>query len=181
MIIFKILAIASVLVTGNSIEVEDVEPPIHDPIVIGGTEILDTTPELVEPVKKPVEAKPVKDSMAVCDLNADFASYMGYQHITRGKQLEYQQQAYTNNRGYREYDGYVMIAMAKRYGNVGDLITVTFSNDHTETFIMGDIKGNTNCTHGDSIIEIIVDESIIADRRLGKIQEYSYTLKEIRK
>lgn len=191
MIIFKVIAIASVLITGNSLEVEDVEPPSIEPIKLGGIETLDLTPELVEPPKEPIEVEPelvevvevaeiVKaETLSVCDTNAAFASYMGYQHITRGTQMEYQQGAYTNSRGYREYNGYVMIAMANRYGNVGDLVTITFENGHIETFILGDIKGNTDCTHGNSIIEVIVDEGIIADRSLGKIQEYSYRLEEI--
>ena len=145
----------------------------------------------LEALKRPItpELEPIttKD-MPVCNVNSRFASYMSYKAITNqsSKQYELQQIASTNIKGYRELEDRVMIAMHSQYGSVGDKLVITFNDGSTVNVILGDIKANTDCSHyvnenESSIIEVIVDVSIITDKHLGKIAEYSKPIIKIEK
>lgn len=129
-----------------------------------------------------------KQELEVCNINSSFASYMSYKAITNqsSKQYELQQIASTNIKGYRELEDRVMIAMHSQYGSVGDKLVITFNDGSTVNVILGDIKANTDCSHyvnenESSIIEVIVDVSIITDKHLGKIAEYSKPIIKIEK
>lgn len=150
------------------------EPLVIEPKEVKEVEIVEEVIEEVEEVVKEV-VKPPTHGMEVCYNGVNFASYMDYRAITRGSQLELQNKSATNELGLRTYNGMVLIAMANRYGNVGDTIQVTFEDNHTEWFVIGDIKGGTDCTHGNSLIEVIVDTNLVASevRRDGKVHQYS--------
>ena len=178
-------------------------------LFVGGTNVegIITLPEAEEPPTSletivTVEFEPYQDgelkeikkeveftSLKVCD-NSSFASYMDYRTITNtnSEQYKLQEVSKTNEKGYRTKGDKVLIAVHSRYGKVGDELKITFVDNHTEHFIIGDIKSSkqTNCSHPvgngeSSIIEIIVDTNIIKDRRLGKILDYSKVLKKIEK
>lgn len=132
---------------------------------------------LKEPIKSDIK-QVWREYMPVCDLKADFASYMDYRAITNSKQFDVQQLAITNEKGYRIYNDRVLIAIHSQYGKVGDELIITFADDTEHRFIIGDIKANTECSHyvngsRSSLIEIIVDSKLIADRNLGEIRKYS--------
>lgn len=163
-------------------------------LVLGSNDTtLTITPKEEEPPPKAIKRAVASEievveleSTPVCDTSASFASYMDFRAITRHTQYDLQQVAITNEKGYREIDGRIMIAIHSQYGSVGDKLKITFSDDSQVNVIIGDIKANTDCSHyvnenEQSIIEVIVDTTIITDRRLGKIKEYSKTINKIEK
>lgn len=101
-------------------------------------------------------------SMNVCNTTATFKSYMSYKAITLTSSPQYklQSQAATGDYGIRMVNGRYLIAMASTYGEVGDELNLTLSSGKVIYVMIGDIKGNTDCTHADgSLIEFIVDIS----------------------
>ncbi len=93
-----------------------------------------------------------------------FKSYMGYNAITnrRSPQWRLQQSAYTGNYGVRMVNGRYMVAMANKYGNVGDSVDIVLSTGRVVPAIIGDIKASSQVDyygrHGDgSLVEFIVD------------------------
>ena len=77
----------------------------------------------------------------------DFKSYMPYTTITNeaSKQLELQQQAYTDSNGLRCIDNRPMIAVGTGWGvSVGDIVLVTCENNNSFEAIIGDIKDNVD-------------------------------------
>jgi hypothetical protein len=94
-------------------------------------------PQQEEPQTQPQETTSTNHS--------DFKSYMPYTTITNraSKQLELQQQAYTDSNGLRCIDGRPMIAVGTGWGvSVGDVVLVTCENNNSFEAIIGDIKDN---------------------------------------
>ncbi|XCH78863.1 MAG: hypothetical protein WHF31_15275 [Candidatus Dehalobacter alkaniphilus] len=108
-----------------------------------------------------IEAKePVYKTMPVCSTTSTFKSWMDYSKITSqtSRQWKLQQTAKTDTYGFRRYNGYYMVAMAKQYGPVGTMYIITLSSGETIYAIIGEIKGATTCVHQDgSMIEFIID------------------------
>lgn len=95
---------------------------------------------------QPQQEKPQTQSQAKAPTNRnDFKSYMPYTAITNiaSKQLELQQQAYTDENGLRCIDGKPMIAVGTGWGvSVGDIVLITCANSNSFEAIIGDIKDN---------------------------------------
>lgn len=116
------------------------------------------TPEETE-VTSVIE-KIATETLSVCNPSATFKSYMDYRAITNTGSPQYrlQTQATTGDYGIRTVDGRYTVAMASQYGSVGDELNITLSSGAIIYVVIGDIKGNTSCTHSDgSMIEFIVD------------------------
>lgn len=110
-----------------------------------------------------VQPEPFIDATRVIKACADgeFKSYMDYRAITnrKSRQWELQQDAVTKD-GFRIYKGFHMIAVTQRYGEVGDIVIVTFEKSALFA-IIGDTKGvgHDDCQseRDGSIVEFIVD------------------------
>jgi hypothetical protein len=77
----------------------------------------------------------------------DFKSYMPYTAITSkaSKQLELQQQAYTDKNGLRCIDGRPMVAVGTGWNlSVGDIALITCDNGNNFEVVIGDIKANVD-------------------------------------
>ena len=98
--------------------------------------------------------------------DSTFKSYMDYRMITNtsSEQYKLQQSAYTNEQGLREYKGFILVAVASRYGNVGDILAIDLEADSIYA-IIGDIKdkGHDGCSsdRDGSMVEFIVDTQVI--------------------
>lgn len=79
---------------------------------------------------------------------------------TSSKQYELQEKSVTNEKGFRTYQGRKLIAIANY--EVGTYLDLKLDDDTVIKVIVGDIKANTSCLHGDgSLIEFIVDTNIM--------------------
>lgn len=144
-----ILALAVALI-GSSFSIinRQVDKAVEEPVY------MDPTPDEESDIIPAYETKPI------CSSTSTFKSWMDYRKITNTstRQWRYQQIATTDEYGFRLVDGYYMVAMAKQYGPVGTKYLITFSGGQQMRAIIGDVKGNTSCTHPDgSMIEMIVD------------------------
>ena len=109
--------------------------------------------------------------------NTGFKSYMDYRALTNRSSRQYalQQEAYTNEQGFRIYDGYYMIALGTYYAkSVGERFRITLDSGQSFLAITGDIKSDahTDSLHqhrGGNIVEFIVDQRLIPStcRRMG--------------
>jgi hypothetical protein len=111
--------------------------------------------------------------MEACSSNT-FKSYMDYRTITatRTKQWRLQQQATTDEQGFRKIGGRYLVAVSKTYGKAGDWIVIILDGERQIDAIIGDIKSGTTCTHPDgSMLEFIVDVSQLSTsvRRSGNV------------
>lgn len=118
------------------------------------------------------EEKPKWTSVEPCNTNNSFKSYMDYRKITNtnSKQYALQQDASTNDDGFRVYGGRVMIAIANY--EVGTELDLTLDDGSVIEVVVGDVKANTTCLHGDgSMIEFIVDTNTMSNEwlRLGDL------------
>lgn len=89
---------------------------------------------------------------------------MSYKAITdtSSPQWYYRTHGETNDLGLREYQGHVLVAMGLPYGNVGDKLKIEFESGQELEVIIGDSKGD-RCSHDDgSMIEFIVDTSVLS-------------------
>ena len=123
--------------------------------------LLEARMEATEPIKVVSSTKIIKP----CTDNT-FKSYMDYRMITNtsSEQYKLQQSAYTNEQGLREYKGFILVAVASRYGNVGDILAIDLEADSIYA-IIGDIKdkGHDGCSsdRDGSMVEFIVDTQVI--------------------
>jgi hypothetical protein len=123
--------------------------------------LLEARMEATEPIKVVSSTKIIKP----CTDNT-FKSYMDYRMITNtsSEQYKLQQSAYTNEQGLREYKGFILVAVASRYGNVGDILAIDLEADSIYA-IIGDIKdkGHNGCSsdRDGSMVEFIVDTQVI--------------------
>lgn len=111
--------------------------------------------------------------MKSCSSNT-FKSYMDYRTITATSTTQWrlQQQATTDEAGFRKIGGRYLVAVSKTYGKAGDWIVIILDGERQIDAIIGDIKSGTTCTHPDgSMLEFIVDVSKMdkALRRSGNL------------
>ena len=102
---------------------------------------------------------------------------MDYRTLTNrhSKQYALQQSAYTDEQGFRRYNGYYMIALGTYYTNgVGERFRITLEGGQSFLAITGDIKSDahTDRLHqhrGGNIVEFIVDRRHISStcQRMG--------------
>lgn len=96
--------------------------------------------------------------------SSTFKSWMDYTAITSksSKQYHLQQEAITEkNYGFRMIDGYLLVAMGPQYGPVGRKYIIQFADRSVINAMIGDIK-HQGCTSSDeSMIEFIVDSTIL--------------------
>lgn len=115
------------------------------------------------------------------EVDGSFKTYMSYKAITdkESKQWELQEQAYTNENGFRMIDGKFLVAMGSFYTvNCGDEFIITLSTGKKINVMIGDVKQDihTNSTHqyvvsNGNIIEFIVDIDELDDlsRKMGDV------------
>lgn len=132
-----------------------------------------TTPRIIEPQEIRVEMGLPKDA------DGSFKTYMSYKAITNknSKQYEMQQEAYTDENGFRIYDGCYMVALGSYYAKeCGVKFAVTLEDGTEFRVITGDLKQDkhTNSTNqympsNGNIVEFIVDTKEISDlcRKMG--------------
>lgn len=104
-------------------------------------------------------------------------TYMDYRAITNiaSQQYTLQQEAYTDEMGFRRIDGYYLVAMGTYYAeSCGKTFAITFESGETIEVMIGDIKDNRdtdelNQHRNGNVVEFIVDTSVIPDlaRRMG--------------
>ena len=99
--------------------------------------------------------------------------YMPYDSITRlgSAQLELQEYAYTDDKGFRRVGRRYMIALGTYYADyIGQLFIITFSDGTIIECIIGDVKADihTDKTHrysgSDNIVEFIIDLDVLNKR-----------------
>lgn len=122
------------------------------------------------------EKEPLLESLPVCAPGSTFKSWMDYRKITNksSRQWKLQQEAYTDDQGFRRIGDYYMVAMARQYGPVGKKYLITFSSGASILSIIGDIKGGTTCAHKDtSMLEFLVNADMItqAVKRSGNVNK----------
>ena len=158
-------------------------PPTNE--TAQATEPAEPTPEATAPAE-PAEAAPAEPAepataaLAVptaYSANTGFKSYMDYRVLTNPRNGQYalQQKAYTDEQGFRIYDGCYMVALGTYYAqSVGQRFRITLEGGRSFMAITGDIKSDA---HTDSlhqhrqgnIVEFIVDQRRISKtcRRMG--------------
>lgn len=128
-------------------------------------EIEQVVVDLPEPekIEDSYELPPKEMYIEACT-DSTFKSYMDYLAITNrsSEQWKLQQEAETDISGIRLYKGFFMVALTKRYGNVGDIVVIDFEG-HSIYAIIGDTKdaGHDECssTRDGSMVEFIIDQN----------------------
>lgn len=118
-------------------------------------------------------------SMSVPAVNTSFKTYMDYRCITnhRSKQWELQQNAYTNQDGFRMIGGDYLVALGTFYtSGCGERFLVTLSSGKTITVMTGDVKSNAHtngtrqyCPRSDgsgNMLEFIIDQNKMSPKAL---------------
>lgn len=113
--------------------------------------------------------------------NTGFKSFMDYRSITSTGSAQYklQQDAITNDNGFRVYDNCYMVAMGTYYINkIGDKFRITLEDDTVIYVVAGDVKSDihTDPKHqhkNGNIIEFIVDTHKIS-KTCRKMGDMSY-------
>lgn len=102
--------------------------------------------------------------------NTGFKAYMDYRALTNRASTQYslQQDAYTNEAGFRMYDGYYMVALGTFYAqSAGEKFHIVLDSGVEFDVITGDIKSDahTDSKHqhrNGNIVEFIVDTKLIS-------------------
>lgn len=105
------------------------------------------------------------------EASGDFKTYMDYKKITNqdSKQWHIQQLSYTNEKGFRMFNGRYLVAVGTYYAeDVGKELLVTLSSGTVIEAIVGDIKmdkhtdkNNQYVPINGNIVEFIVDTSVL--------------------
>jgi hypothetical protein len=178
-LVIMIAVIITLIINQDVLAKSDVTPDVvevSDPQVID----YDTLPGTDDEKQPPYETVPV------CAPDSTFKSWMDYRKITSTSswQWKLQQHATTDESGFRKIDEYFMVAMAKQYGPLGTKYLITLSSGLSIPVIIGDIKGNTTCSHPDtSILEFIIDIDMLLPiiKRSGNVNKvFEGTIIEIR-
>lgn len=139
-----------------------------------------TATEATVAANQPAPAEPATKALAVptaYSANTGFKSYMDYRVLTNPRTGQYalQQKAYTDEQGFRIYDGCYMVALGTYYSqSVGQRFRITLEDGRSFMAITGDIKSDAHTDslhqhrHG-NIVEFIVDQRRISKtcRRMG--------------
>lgn len=151
---------------------ETVEPT-YEPVIIvhDVVEIEDLEPE---EVGVPLAMLKVYD---VPTADTGFKAWMSYKSITSKTSMQWQlqQDAWTDEQGFRRYGDYYMVAMGTYYADqCGKLFHITLDSGHEFDAIIGDIKDDrhTDALHqhrNGNVVEFIVDTEAINQncRRMG--------------
>lgn len=136
--------------------------------------------EAAAPSPEPAAEKPsgtFLDVPTAYSANTGFKSFMDYRTLTnrRSRQYTLQQSAYTDEQGFRRYNGYYMIALGTYYSQkVGERFRITLEGGQSFLAVTGDIKSDahTDRLHqhrGGNIVEFIVDRRHISKtcQRMG--------------
>jgi len=117
------------------------------------------------------------------NVSGEFKTYMDYRMISDSGSMQYklQQQAYTDELGFRRINDDYLIAIGTFYSeNVGDRFIVTLDTGLEFTATIGDIKDNkhTNSTNqyiekNLNMIEFLVDDNVLCNLAL-KMGDVSY-------
>lgn len=164
---------------------EPIQLASRDGSGIYGVEMREAIEEIqknnIETVNENIETENPQEfiSMEVPDSdssNTGFKSYMDYRSITDRSSVQYklQQEATTDENGFRVYDDCKMVALGTYYvDDIGDKFRITLEDDTVFYAIAGDVKSDlhTDTKHqhkNGNIVEFIVD-----------IQEISKTCKKM--
>lgn len=101
------------------------------------------------------------------DVNTNFKTYYHYQMITdkTSRQWELQQQAYTDDQGFRRVGEDYCVALGTYYGtDIGDRYEITLENGNSFTAVLADMKQdrhtddtNRYVPHNGNVIEFLID------------------------
>lgn len=171
------MMLSLVLIVGLNpfVQLMAVDQP-SEPVTIKEAEVI-VDPEIINKLPGTDDEKePLLESMPVCAPGSTFKSWMDYRKITStsSRQWKLQQEAYTDDQGFRRIGEYYMVAMARQYGPVGKKHLITFSSGASILAVIGDIKGGTTCKHPDSsMLEFIIDAQTISPviKRSGNVNK----------
>jgi len=102
--------------------------------------------------------------------DGSFKSWENWEKITNqnSKQYHLQQLAYTDNLGFRRFNGYYLISLGQFYSNkIGQRFQIQFGEGRIIDVMIGDVKADKDCVDrmyckGDgSIVEFIVDVGVM--------------------
>lgn len=130
----------------------------------------------------------------VPDCDTSFKAYMDYRCITDDttKQWEIQQNAWTDNDGFRRVNNDYIVAMGTYYADeCGERFKIVFDNDSEITVTVGDIKQDCHTDYlnqytpvydengifsSANVLEFIVDTEILSEMSqvLGTVEHYKY-------
>ena len=111
----------------------------------------------------------------------EFKSYMSYTSITNTESQQYkmQEEAWTNEDGFRVYNDKYMVAMGTYYAQeCGEEFIITLEDGKEIEVVIGDIKqdahtdyNNQYVEHNGNIVEFIVDMSVLDDtsKKMGDV------------
>ena len=113
------------------------------------------------------------EELDVPEVNSSFKAYMDYRTITNVDSIQYkiQQEAYTDELGFRKYDNYYMVALGTFYSTqCGERFIIEFESGVMIRAITGDIKDNshTNSTHQYTVNKSNIVEFIVDTNKLNK-------------
>lgn len=159
-----------------NIQVETVEP-----VVIEEKEIKPTYEEIKKMEMESVEGHIHRDDRNIsvnrsgvnrqysvpANVNTNFKTYYHYQMITdkTSRQWELQQQAYTDDQGFRRVGEDYCVALGTYYGtDIGDGYEIILENGNSFTAILADVKQdrhtddtNRYVPHNGNVIEFLID------------------------
>lgn len=117
------------------------------------------------PLSEPTQAEKAEYLPMTTPRNSGAVAYMFHTAITNigSVQWELQQQATTDDHGYRRIGDSYMVAVAKYYGSVGEKLRITYEDSSVITAIIGDLKQTIHTKSkyfglDGSLLEFIVDK-----------------------
>ena len=160
-----------------------IQRKIFKSIVMGALMVISFTPTITDTTPPVIQESIVKAEepewqgyreYEVPNIDTSFKSFMDYRTITsRGsRQYQLQQQAYTDESGFRRIGKYYLVAMGTYYSEqAGKKFIVELENGNTIFVMTGDIKqdvhtdeNNQYVLHNGNVIEFIVDGDDIPDK-----------------
>lgn len=114
---------------------------------------------------KPIqEIKLAPTYVPVCAPQTNVVTWMDYRanKIESAPQTKIQRtgNVVTASDGTRYTNGYLHVAMARQYGNIGDQMIINFEGTDVPVVLV-EWKGNTSCQHPDgSMIELVIDSTV---------------------
>lgn len=128
--------------------------------------------------KKKQAKKLTSTELPVCAPLTNIVTWMDYRANKNPKapqtQIQRTGDVVTAKDGTRYTDGYLHVAMAMPYGNIGDKFIINFEGTDVPVILV-EWKGNTSCQHPDgSMIELVIDSTVGTNvsayqRRINKI------------
>lgn len=116
-----------------------------------------------------IEADHTMREIPVCNPKSNRVTFMDYRANAHNgsPQWALQADAYTNDMGIRETGGYIHVAMARQYGELGDKLIIEMDGLEFKAILV-EWKGSTACTHPDgSMLELVVDTPVLREYNGG--------------